>query len=573
MRTGGKVNLTVAWMAACLPLASCTTPGILTKPPETAKVTPIRQVLIELPPPAAPIPIAVYGFTDQTGQFKPVQNIQTLSRALSQGATSVLVQSLRDAGRGRWFTVLERERVDNLLRERQIIADTRARYLGEARINPEALPAMMFAGVLLEGGIIGYDSDTITGGLGARYLGIGASTQYRQDTITIYLRAVAVKTGEILSSVVTRKTIASVGAQGDTFRYVAYKDLLEIETGFTVNEPGTIAMEQAIEQAAHDLVLDGANTGIWAFANRADAQPLIDKYLVDKGLPPASTVASVPTNTRPAASLAPLDAPAAIVPAASPARAAPPARPSASNETPRPTAPAPSTVGLSKDLAAVAAAAPGAAVLTGALAATDAASALSQRPAIVPEPAPAPAPQAAAPLPSPVAPQWTAIVAPTPVPCETQDTNGPLIQIGSYDNEITAATGWARFAARNAEMAARLKPEILRADLGDKGVFYRLRVGPFAGNAAAEAACETLKTQISGCFVMAGAQSVGAPVNPSPSCASAEASPVAQNRIVQASREASSNAAGAPRSKVPEVHEDGRPLPPPGDQASTAPGG
>jgi curli production assembly/transport component CsgG len=553
---------------ATLTLASCTTPGVFTKPPETAKVTPIRQVLIELPPPAAPIPIAVYGFTDQTGQFKPVQNIQTLSRALSQGATSVLVQSLRDAGRGRWFTVLERERVDNLLRERQIIADTRARYLGEARINPEALPAMMFAGVLLEGGIIGYDSDTITGGLGARYLGIGASTQYRQDTITIYLRAVAVKTGEILSSVVTRKTIASVGAQGDTFRYVAYKDLLEIETGFTVNEPGTIAMEQAIEQAAHDLVLDGANSGIWAFANRADAQPLIDKYLVDKGLTPTSVIASAPANTRPAASLAPSDAPAAIVPAASPARAAPPVRPAASNEGPRPAAPVPSTPGLSKELAAVAAAAPGAAVLTGALAAADAANALSQRPAIVPEIAPAP--QAAAPLPA--TPQRMAAVTTAPVPCDTQDTNGKLIQIGSYDNEITAAAGWARFAARNAEMAARLKPEILRADLGDKGVFYRLRVGPFAGNAAAEAACETLKTQITGCFVMAAAPGAGAPVNPSPSCASAEAS-TAQNRIVQVSRETSSNTARAPGPNMSEVHEDGPPLPPPGDRASATPGG
>src|ERR1700752_3861109 len=111
-------------------LSGClSTETLIEKPPTEAKLTNTRQDLIDLPYPPQPVPVAVYGFNDQTGQVKPVENIQTLSRSFSQGASSVLVQALKDAGHGRWFAVLEREHVDNLLKERQIIQDTRARYL------------------------------------------------------------------------------------------------------------------------------------------------------------------------------------------------------------------------------------------------------------------------------------------------------------------------------------------------------------------------------------------------------------------------------------------------------------
>src|SRR3546814_122363 len=133
--------------------------------------------------------------------FKPTEGVQTLSRAVTQGATSILVKALQEAGNHGWFTVIERERLDNLLRERAVIREMRAAYLGEKTLNRQALPPLLFAGILLEGGIIGYDSNTKSGGLGARFLGIGGSTQYREDTVTVYLRAVSVKTGEVLSTI------------------------------------------------------------------------------------------------------------------------------------------------------------------------------------------------------------------------------------------------------------------------------------------------------------------------------------------------------------------------------------
>lgn len=179
-------------------------------PAKMAKPSPIQNRLLALPPTNQRVAVAVYGFTDQTGQFKPTDNVQTLSRAVTQGATSILIKALQDAGNRQWFQVIEREKLDNVLRERAVIREMRANYLGEKRINPQALPPLLFAGILLEGGIIGFDSNVKTGGSGARFLGIGGGTQYREDTVTLYLRAVSVKTGEVLSSVSVRKSIASM---------------------------------------------------------------------------------------------------------------------------------------------------------------------------------------------------------------------------------------------------------------------------------------------------------------------------------------------------------------------------
>jgi curli production assembly/transport component CsgG len=222
--------------------------------------------------------VAVYGFTDQTGQFKPTEAGQTLSRAVTQGASSMLVKALQDAGTRQWFTIVERERLDNLLKERQIISEMRKRYLGEEEVNAGALPALLFAGVLLEGGIVGYDTNTVTGGAGAAFLGIGGSTQYRQDTVTVYLRAVSVRTGEVLTTVTASKTIASRAIGASAYRFVAFKELLEAEIGFTTNEPDQVALQQAVEKAVFGLVMEGVELNLWQFADMRSATPLLDLY-------------------------------------------------------------------------------------------------------------------------------------------------------------------------------------------------------------------------------------------------------------------------------------------------------
>jgi len=237
------------------------------------------QTLLEaLPAPSRPIAVAVYGFTDQTGQFKPTETGQTLSRAISQGGGSILAKALQDAGKRKWFTIVERESLKNLLSERQIIREMRERYLGEDRINPQALPSLLFAGVLLEGGVVGYDTNTVTGGYGAAFLGIGGRAEYRQDTVTVYLRAVSVRTGEVLTTVTASKTIASQAIGANAFRYIAFKELLQAEAGYTTNEPDQIALQQAIEKAVYGLVLEGVELDLWQFAQSDAGRPLLLEY-------------------------------------------------------------------------------------------------------------------------------------------------------------------------------------------------------------------------------------------------------------------------------------------------------
>lgn len=278
-----KTLLTLLSMAA---LSGCTTLADDGRDlvPETSSLaviparTQTQNMLASIPPPQRPIAVAVYGFTDQTGQFKPNEAGQTLSRAVTQGGGSILAKALQDAGNRQWFTIVERESLRNLLNERQIIREMRERYLGETNINAQALPAMLFAGVLLEGGIVGYDTNTVTGGAGAAFLGIGGRTEYRQDTVTVYLRAVSVRTGEVLTTVTASKTIASKAIGASAFKFVAFKELLEAEAGITTNEPDHLALQQAIEKAVYSLVMEGVELKLWDFADARAGWPLLWRY-------------------------------------------------------------------------------------------------------------------------------------------------------------------------------------------------------------------------------------------------------------------------------------------------------
>lgn len=240
--------------------------------------TQTQRLLQSIPAPSRPVAIAVYGFNDQTGQFKPTEQGQTLSRAVSQGGSSILVKALQDAGNRQWFTIVERESLKNLLSERQIIREMRERYLGEQEVNAQALPALLFAGVLLEGGVVGYDTNTLTGGAGAAFLGIGAHSEYRQDTVTVYLRAVSVRTGEVLTTVTASKTIASQAIGASAFRFVGFKELLQAEIGYTTNEPDQLALQQAIEKAVYGLVMEGVDLKLWQFADLSAGWPLLWRY-------------------------------------------------------------------------------------------------------------------------------------------------------------------------------------------------------------------------------------------------------------------------------------------------------
>ncbi|MGB5555461.1 MAG: CsgG/HfaB family protein [Flavobacteriaceae bacterium] len=231
--------------------------------PQDARIgelTAKTQVLRELPVPYEKVVVGVYNFKDQTGQYKTLEAGSSFSTAVSQGATTMLVQALEDS---KWFTPIERENLNNLLNERNIIRSTREEYQKNSNSSQPFLPPLLYAGILLEGGVVSYDTNIITGGAGARYFGAGASTKYRQDRITIYLRAVSTSNGEILKTVYVSKTILSQSIDASLFRYVAFQRLLEAETGFTKNEPVQLAMKNAIESAVEALIVEGVAKGLW----------------------------------------------------------------------------------------------------------------------------------------------------------------------------------------------------------------------------------------------------------------------------------------------------------------------
>ena len=270
--------------AFVLPMMACAPnpPVLLTSEPTSVETTTTYKNLRSLPAPKRPVPVAVYSYPDLTGQFKPSDSVSTNSRAVTQGAVWMLVKALKDASGGQWFKVIQRANLENLLKERQIIRETRGRIERTSGKAQPGLPSLLFAGVILEGGIIGYDSNTVSGGLGARYLGIGGDVQYRQDTVTVYLNAISSQTGEVMKSVMTRKTVASYGVRGSVFKFVAFQKLLEGETGYTVNEPGQIALAQAIEHAVRALIIEGALEGLWQFEDELAGKAETQAYLADK---------------------------------------------------------------------------------------------------------------------------------------------------------------------------------------------------------------------------------------------------------------------------------------------------
>lgn len=208
-----------------------------------------------------PITIAVYGFMDKTGQMKPNDRLAVFSKAVTQGAEVFLIKSLQDSKN--WFKVVERVGLDNLIKERQLIRNQREVYEGK---DAKPLKPMTVAGVMIEGGIIGYDSNIRSGGNGARFLGIGGSQQYRVDEIVISLRLVSVNSGEVLITNAVSKTIYSTQHNVGVLRFVdAGTKSLELENGMALNEPTTYAVRVAIEQAVYDMIVEGEKKGLWRY--------------------------------------------------------------------------------------------------------------------------------------------------------------------------------------------------------------------------------------------------------------------------------------------------------------------
>jgi curli production assembly/transport component CsgG len=258
------ITLAIATLAGC----STVRPWGDVQIKEEAKVSEtINKSFANVPSPAGPaVTVAVYGFKDLTGQRKPSSTLSLFSTAVTQGAEAYLMKSLQEVGNRQWFTVVERVGLDNLLKERQMIKQTREIYDGA---NAKMLPPLQMAGVILEGGIIDYNSNTLTGGTGARWLGIGAQTAYTQDIVVISLRLVSVQTGEVLTTVTVEKNLLSTADGTTALKFFNQATrAFEFDSSQTFNEPGNYALRSAIETAVIELINKGERQNLWKFKEK-----------------------------------------------------------------------------------------------------------------------------------------------------------------------------------------------------------------------------------------------------------------------------------------------------------------
>jgi len=229
--------------------------------------SPSTRDLLRLPPPRGKIVAAAYGFRDQTGQYKPSPD-SLFSTSVTQGAASAADQGAEGFG---LVHAGGTGKPAGALTERRVV---RAMENPSGQNGADSIPPLLPASILVDGGIIAYESNLRTGSISARFLGVGAATQYRVDQVTVNLRSIDIRTGAILHSVSTTKSISPTRSRPMSM-FVNYTDLLEFEA-----EPAQLSVKEAIEAAVIHVLIQGIKEGNWRLRNPEDwNSPVIQKYL------------------------------------------------------------------------------------------------------------------------------------------------------------------------------------------------------------------------------------------------------------------------------------------------------
>lgn len=115
-------------------------------------------------------------------------------------------------------------------------------------------------------------------------------------------------------------------------------------------------------------------------------------------------------------------------------------------------------------------------------------------------------PKVVEPAPEPVTPPKPEatpkpVVQPKAEPAPVAAT-GERIQLGAFRSNVEAEKQWEKILRGNKDVLGGKPHQVVRADLGAKGVFYRLRVAGFNSEADAKSACKALSGRGQGCFVV-----------------------------------------------------------------------
>jgi cell division septation protein DedD len=122
-----------------------------------------------------------------------------------------------------------------------------------------------------------------------------------------------------------------------------------------------------------------------------------------------------------------------------------------------------------------------------------------------PTPAPARvtpvAPQMAAPVTPRAMPAPAPQMAARPAPDSAAEAGGYVVQVASQRSEADAQASYRMLQTKYPGVLGSRRAMIKRADLGDRGVYYRAQVGPFGSAEEAGEMCTSLKAAGGQCIV------------------------------------------------------------------------
>jgi hypothetical protein len=76
------------------------------------------------------------------------------------------------------------------------------------------------------------------------------------------------------------------------------------------------------------------------------------------------------------------------------------------------------------------------------------------------------------------------------------------LQLAAFQDRGQADAVWRRLQRAHPAVLGDLQPQVVAADLGAKGTWYRLQAAGLGSEAAARAACELLKSHKQDCLVI-----------------------------------------------------------------------
>jgi curli production assembly/transport component CsgG len=235
--------------------------GSLNTRPVVGHLTSPGQLLLGAPAPRSPISVAVYDFQDLTGQNKSsiTSVFAEFSRAITQGASAILVDALKTAGSGSWFKVVERGYLDSLLRERKLIQDT---YLVLKKNPRTKIDPLQFADYLVTGGVVSYDTPVSFASAAGGFAGYEAGVNASKALVTVNLRLVRVRDGVVMKSIDASRPILSASASASAAR-VVNNSVLSAQASAGLNEATQTAVRECIEAAVYELMRQGVQDQLW----------------------------------------------------------------------------------------------------------------------------------------------------------------------------------------------------------------------------------------------------------------------------------------------------------------------